>query len=96
MIDLGPGAGVSGGEILYKGKPLSQKLPESKYPKIMKNNSWILLKKPQVRNIKIKELKIPTEKLTWVYGPSGVGKTSIVQKVLVNEVLTHLKLKKRI
>ncbi len=94
IIDLGPGAGVHGGEIVAQGsfEELAQQ-PESvtglalrhdeKHPYCgkylpMKGVEYLELKGCRLNNLKEVNLKIPRARFTVVTGPSGAGKTSLI------------------
>ncbi|MFI3242870.1 MAG: excinuclease ABC subunit UvrA [Akkermansia sp.] len=94
IIDLGPGAGVHGGEIVAQGSfaQLAQE-PESvtglalqhlqKHPYCgkylpMRGVEYLDLKGCHLNNLKDVNLRLPRARLTVVTGPSGAGKTSLI------------------
>lgn len=102
IIDIGPKAGVHGGEIVSQGKPkdfvrnntetanfLSGKL-EIEVPKVRRkgNGKFIELKGASGNNLKNVDLKIPLGKLTCVTGVSGSGKSTLINETLY-PILNH-------
>ena len=96
IIDLGPEAGINGGELVFQGKVseiyreerslttkyLSGKL-EIKTPK--KRRKWkhfIRLEDVNINNISKMNIKIPLECLTLITGVSGSGKSSLIREAL--------------
>ncbi len=106
IIDLGPGAGVHGGQIVAEGSfddvianPCSvtgQALAEGrKHPYcgkwlLMKGVEWLELTGCHLHNLKDVHLRIPRARLTVVTGPSGAGKTSLITGTLAPAVLHAL------
>jgi excinuclease ABC subunit A len=96
LIDLGPGAGEHGGEIIAEGRPedfmflggvtadyLSNKKSIPIPSKRRKGNGDFLeLKGAQGHNLKNVDIKIPLGTLTVVSGVSGSGKSSLVNETL--------------
>ncbi|MCF2140164.1 MAG: excinuclease ABC subunit UvrA [Candidatus Lokiarchaeota archaeon] len=97
IVDLGPGAGIHGGEIVVAGTleqilnhPTSltaQYLQGTKFiptPGLRRNNisQWITIHKARSNNLKNITVKIPLGVLTVVTGVSGAGKSSLVMETL--------------
>ena len=96
IIDIGPGAGKMGGEIVAKGdlemilnmSTLTSKyLNGSLYIEIPKqrrktNGKWIELKGAKGNNLKSVDLKIPLGVLVCVSGVSGSGKSTLINETL--------------
>lgn len=102
IIDIGPKAGVHGGEVVSQGKPkdfvknntetanfLSGKLA-IEVPKVRRkgNGKYIELKGATGNNLKNVDLKIPLGKLTCVTGVSGSGKSTLINETLY-PILNH-------
>jgi excinuclease ABC subunit A len=96
IIDIGPDAGVHGGELVFQGN-LKNLLEQgntytAKYlqgiEKISlkeKSRPWkdsILIRGARENNLKNLQVKIPLKVLTVVSGVSGSGKSSLIKKVL--------------
>lgn len=105
IIDLGPGAGVHGGEIIAKGtveeiksSPNSitgQYLSGRKKVEIPKkrrkpNGKWIEVVGAKENNLKNINAKIPLGVLTSVTGVSGSGKSSLVNEILYKKLANEL------
>lgn len=106
IVDVGPGAGVNGGEILYSG-PLEglKKITASKtrnylfdHPNLQKPrsrqpNAWLTLENISRNNLENVTVKFPLGVFTSVTGISGSGKSSLVAQALVelvSEKLGHI------
>ncbi len=105
IIDIGPKAGIYGGEVMAVGTPkevaqnpnsitgqyLSGKL-SIQVPKERRkgNGKFIEVKGAQENNLKNVNVKIPLNALTVVTGVSGSGKSSLVNEVLAKGVQVHL------
>ncbi len=97
IIDLGPGAGVQGGELVANGTPKQIiKDPKSVTGKFLsgkesitaptstrrKSKDWLELKGATLNNLQNVNAKIPLGTLTCVTGVSGSGKSSLVTGTL--------------
>jgi excinuclease ABC subunit A len=96
IIDIGPGAGQHGGEVVFQGEFSDLiSVPESlttqyltgtqkiEIPKSRRNwNNFLEIVGARENNLKNVTVKIPLNTLTVVTGVSGSGKSSLVKKVL--------------
>ena len=96
IIDVGPEAGLNGGEIIFKGsvndifnnnkslttKYLTKKLNISTPTHRKKWTDFIEIKGVKINNINNIDVKFPLECLTVVSGVSGSGKSSLISNVL--------------
>lgn len=98
IIDIGPGAGEKGGEVMFAG-PFSdfaaaeqsltsdyvfgRRRIEPPLKKKMAAGAFIKIKAISINNLKNIDLKIPLNRLTVVSGVSGSGKSSLVVDALV-------------
>ena len=105
IIDIGPGAGVHGGEIVAAGTPeeimdsptsitgayLSRR-KEIKVPKKRRpgNGNYLEIIGAREHNLKNINVKIPLGTLTVVSGVSGSGKSSLVNGILYPKLATKL------
>ena len=106
LIDIGPGAGIHGGEIVCAGTPkevmkadsitakyLSGKL-KIEVPKVRKKlKDFIEIKGINKNNLNDLALKIPTGGLVCISGVSGSGKSTLVHHALVPGVKNYIKKK---
>lgn len=97
LIDIGPGAGVHGGEVIAIGTPdevMKNKnsltgayLSGEKYIPIPKRrmpsrNQWLSIYGARGNNLKNVDLKIPVGLMTCVTGVSGSGKSTLINDTL--------------
>lgn len=97
VIDMGPGAGEKGGEIVFHGtvKELLAKgnTLTSDYMKGIRkieistkkregNGKFVKIIKPKENNLKMDEVEFPLNKLVLVTGVSGSGKSTLVHDIL--------------
>jgi len=87
IIEMGPGAGVNGGEVVYQGKldglkssptatTLNHKLKINKNPRDIEN--YFTIKKASNNNLKNISVNIPENALVSICGVSGSGKSSLM------------------
>lgn len=106
VVDVGPGAGIHGGEIVAQGTPAQvQKTARSLTGQYLSGKRKIAL--PQERhapnwkqalviegasgnNLKNVTLKLPVGLLTCITGVSGSGKSTLINDTLYNAVSRHL------
>jgi excinuclease ABC subunit A len=87
IIEIGPGAGSSGGRLVFSGPTKSwpgistPEWPQSK--PLLKNGSKIKISKASVRNLKSINLEIPLNSFVTISGVSGSGKSTLLHEVIV-------------
>lgn len=105
LLDIGPGAGVHGGEIIASGTPEEvQKVKKSitgqyllgkikiNTPKQRRkgNSKYIRIIGAKENNLKNVTVEIPLGKMVVVSGVSGSGKSSLVNDILAKELSARL------
>ena len=104
LIDIGPNAGIHGGEVIAAGTPeevmKSKKSLTAKYlngemkieipEKTRKAKDSIKLKNATGNNLKNVSVKIPLEVFTVVTGVSGSGKSTLINQTLFPELFNKL------
>lgn len=91
IIELGPGAGNLGGEIVYTGKYKKSKVIE--FEKLKQENSldFLKLKNTEYLNYKISEIKIPLNQISVVKSFRDSFSKNIFQDVILNELSLKIK-----
>ena len=111
VVDIGPGAGKFGGEIvfagtvddLYKSDTLTAKylsgVRQINHALFRPQEHWISLSEVTVNNLVDLHVKIPLQNLVGISGVSGSGKSSLILQTLLpvaKELLNHAKKVKKI
>jgi excinuclease ABC subunit A len=105
LVDIGPGAGIHGGEIIALGKPTEvanvknsitgQFLRGDRKIKVPKkrragNDKKLVIIGARENNLKNIEVEIPLGKMVVVSGVSGSGKSSLINDILAKELSARL------
>ncbi len=111
LVDVGPGAGIHGGEIVAAGTPsevmenknsitgnyLSGRMQlEIPNERRKLTNKWITIKGAKENNLKNIDVKIPLGVVTCITGVSGSGKSSLINEVLYTNAYMKIYGTKRI
>jgi excinuclease ABC subunit A len=101
VVELGPGAGIEGGHVLFDGTPaeLEKRLdvptgrawkrkPEARVPR--KPRGYLEILGIEAHNIHGLDLKLPVGLMTALTGPSGSGKSTLAEDVLYRAVARAL------
>lgn len=94
LIEMGPGAGVNGGEVIFQGKldglkgskvatDLDHKVKINKDPR--RTETWFTLNKANNNNLKNITIDIPRNVLVSICGVSGSGKSSLLLEAFPEE-----------
>ncbi|MGA8302442.1 MAG: excinuclease ABC subunit UvrA [Thermoplasmata archaeon] len=105
LVDLGPGAGVHGGEILYSGPPsriggtprsvTAQFLSGRRAIAVPERRAppgqrFLTIHGPREHNLKGEEVRIPLGLFVAFSGVSGSGKSTVLEEILYKAVRRHL------
>jgi excinuclease ABC subunit A len=96
IIDLGPGAGKQGGQVIFQGdvetlltkkdsmtaRYLRDGMAAFSKGSQRKPKGWITIKNAREHNLKGIDVKIPLGVMVCITGVSGAGKTTLVQNIL--------------
>lgn len=108
LIDIGPGAGIHGGRVVYEG-PFSKIASNTNKDSLTTSylngqlkiplpisrrnpNRFIKITGARQHNLKKIDVHIPLDVMTVVTGVSGSGKTSLIKDILHPALLSHLDL----
>lgn len=105
LVDIGPGAGIHGGEIIDADTPdkvaknpksitgqylLGKKTIEVPKKRRPGNGKSLVIKGARENNLKNLDVEIPLGKLVVVSGVSGSGKSSLINDILAKELSARL------
>ncbi|MDB5185937.1 MAG: Excinuclease subunit [Candidatus Saccharibacteria bacterium] len=105
LLDIGPGAGIHGGEVIAAGTPdevannaksiTGQYLKGKKTIKVPKkrrpgNGKSLYIRGARENNLKNVDVEIPLGKMVVVSGVSGSGKSSLINDILAKELSAQL------
>ncbi|MFA5878901.1 MAG: excinuclease ABC subunit UvrA [Candidatus Margulisiibacteriota bacterium] len=105
IVDIGPGAGKAGGEIIFAGtleKLLehqesstarflsgNEKIEILNKKRVFKNQEFLTIVKASENNLKNITVKFPLKKFIVITGVSGSGKSSLINNILNNALMRH-------
>lgn len=98
VIELGPGAGVLGGEVLnskLQKQKTTHHYPRRSLPKATSKTGWLKLTGCHANNLKNINVRIPLGRLTVLTGVSGCGKSSLMRGCIATAVTSKGAIKKQ-
>ncbi len=105
LVDLGPGAGVHGGEVLYSGPPgriggtprsvtaqflSGRRTIEVPERRASPGTRFLTIHGPREHNLKGEDVRIPLGLFVALSGVSGSGKSTVLEEILYKAVRRHL------
>ena len=96
VIDMGPGAGTSGGRIIFEGSFAELRRADTLTGNFLDRSlsvktdvrqpaGWMPIRNARENNLKGVDVDIPTEVLTLITGVAGSGKSSLIEGVFLPE-----------
>lgn len=102
ILDMGPEAGIHGGEVMYNGPYSGLKSSDSLTAKYLRNEMRIEVPQHRRKSVRFIDLhgagqhnlqnidvRFPLQAFTVVSGVSGSGKTTLIKKILYPALLRH-------
>ena len=106
LVDIGPGAGVHGGQVIAAGTPAevaknknsitgryisgAESIPVPKHRRKVDMNNTLDVIGARENNLRNIDVKFPLGVMTVVSGVSGSGKSTLVNEILAKELLAQL------
>lgn len=106
LLDIGPGAGVNGGEVVAHGTPAEvakdsnsvtgrylsgvEKIAVPKKRRAIQKDRTLVIKGARENNLKNIDVSIPLGVMTVVSGVSGSGKSTLINDILAKELSARL------
>lgn len=93
LIEIGPGAGTHGGELIYQGKPEGDTSPTTRWlaqppPRLSDGQAptsdapKLIVRNAREHNLRGIDIEIPLGRFVCLCGPSGSGKSTLANEIL--------------
>ncbi len=100
VLELGPGAGAQGGQIVFDGSPVRLRQADTSTARALrpqepvrrarrKSESWLRIRGAKGHNLRGLDVSFPVAAMTCVTGVSGSGKSSLVLETLLPALQRH-------
>jgi excinuclease ABC subunit A len=92
VIEMGPGAGETGGSIVFDGPPRAHSSGRSKTTRqrLSQFSGWLSVEGPSAHNLSFNRVKVPLGALVAITGPSGSGKSTLAEGIIYRGLARQL------
>lgn len=94
VVELGPGAGEAGGQVVYDGPPkraaaasrvaTRPRIPSERF------EEWLSVERPTAHNLVCERVRIPLGAMVAITGPSGSGKSTLATGIVYRALARRL------
>ncbi len=95
VVEMGPGSGDHGGEIVYDGPPAKRHRARPQRTRTTRQRRehfehWLTLEHPRAHNLRFESVRIPLGALVAITGPSGSGKSTLAVDIVYRGLARQL------